>query len=77
MYSFGAVFSENIFSLRMYSVKGPQLHFFFQITRRCGSVYLGVVVLDIGMYISWQSACTSVQALMIGSTEYWDSFVCR
>ena len=25
------------------------------------------------MYISWESACTSVQALMIGSTEYWDS----
>ena len=31
---------------------------------------------DIGMYISWESACTSVQGLMIGSTEYWDSLVC-
>ena len=30
----------------------------------------------VGMYISWESACTSVQGLMIGSTEYWDSFVC-
>ena len=31
----------------------------------------------IGMYISWESACTSVQGLMIGNTEYWDSLVCR
>ena len=31
----------------------------------------------IGMYISWESACTSVQGLMIGSTEYWNSLVCR
>ena len=46
------------------------------LTRHCGSVYLGVV-LDIGMYISWESTCTSVQGLMIGSTEYWDSLVCR
>ena len=29
----------------------------------------------IGMYISWESACMSVQGLMIGSTEYWDSLV--
>ena len=27
--------------------------------------------------ISWEFACTSVQGLMIGSTEYWDSLVCR
>ena len=27
----------------------------------------------IGMYISWESACMSVQGLMVGSTEYWDS----
>ena len=45
-------------------------------TRRCGSVYLGVVVLDIGRYIAWESACTSVQGLMIRSTEYWDSLTC-
>ena len=31
----------------------------------------------IGMYISWEFACMSVQGLMIGSTEYWDSPVCR
>ena len=31
----------------------------------------------IRMYISWKSACTSVQGLMIGSTEYGDSLVCR
>ena len=29
------------------------------------------------MYISWESACTLVKALMIGSAEYWDSLVCR
>ena len=27
--------------------------------------------------ISREFACTSVQGLMIGSTEYWDSLVCR
>ena len=33
----------------------------------------------VGMYISWESACTSVQAqgLMIGRTEFLDSLVCR
>ena len=31
----------------------------------------------IGMYISCESAYTSVQGLMIGSTEYSDSPVCR
>ena len=30
-----------------------------------------------GKYISWESACTLVQGLMIGSTEYWDSRICR
>ena len=29
------------------------------------------------MYISWESADMSVQSLMIGGTEYWDSLVCR
>ena len=29
-----------------------------------------------GMHIYWESECTSVQDLMIGSTEYWDSLVC-
>ena len=31
----------------------------------------------IGMYISWEFACMSVHGLVIGSTEYWDSLVCR
>ena len=43
-------------------------------TRRCGSVYLGVIVSNrhIGMYISWESARIPVQGLMIdliGSAE--------
>ena len=29
----------------------------------------------IGMYKSWESACKTVQGLMIGSNEYWDSLV--
>ena len=29
------------------------------------------------MYISWEFACTSVQGLVIGTTEYWDSLVCH
>ena len=32
---------------------------------------------NIGMHISWKSACTPVQGLMMESNEYWDSLVCR
>ena len=49
-----------------------------QLTRRCGNVYLGVVVLGVSdcIYLG-NSASTSVQGVIIGSTEYWDSPVCH
>ena len=59
---------SNIFLLRD---SENDLYPILNLTRRCGSVYLGVIVFNrhIGMYISWESARIPVQGLMIGSAE--------